>query len=155
MTPENLQDTLCEEIKRITRGVLVQNEGREWCDLNVYPQLTPLAESEDDTSPFPYCTVGLTNNQVTGIREPQKQEVVLYFGICYWDKDRQWQRSVLTMIERIKKRFLTDPLLGPFSCRPEMESALSDEDDVTHPYYFGGMKLTFDMPNYEREDDYC
>lgn len=41
MTPENLQDTLCEEIKRITQGVLVQNERKEWCDVNVYAQLTP------------------------------------------------------------------------------------------------------------------
>lgn len=99
--------------------------------------------------------MGLTGNTVTGIREPQRQEMMLYFGICYWGSDCRWQHAMLTLFERIKKRFLTDPLLGPFSCRPEMDCVLDDEDDTTYPHYFGAMRLVFDLPNYEREDGYC
>ncbi len=155
MTPEILQKELCEEIQKLMEGVILEDEKQRSCRLNVYGQLTPLPQSETGWEPFPFCTVGLTENHVTGIREPQKQDVVLYFGICYWEKDRQWQHTMLTMFERIKKRFLTDPFLGPFSCRPEMDSVLDDEDDTTYPHFFGGMRLTFELPNYEREDDYC
>lgn len=155
MTPEVLQKDLCEEIRNLMEGVILEDENKKICQLNVYEQLTPLPKNESEPKPFPYCTVGLTENHVTGIGEPQKQDVILYFGICYWNEDRQWQHTMLTMLERIKKRFLTDPILGPFSCNPVMDSVLDDEDDTTYPHYFGGMKLTFDLPNYYREDDYC
>ena len=155
MTPEILQKQLCEEIRSLMEGVMLEDEERNPCQLNVYEQTLPLTMKDPERRPFPYCIAGLTDNRITGIREPQKQDVILYFGICYWNEDCQWQHTMLTMFERIKKRFLTDPLLGPFSCNPVMDSVLDDEDDTTYPHYFGGMKLTFDLPNYEREDGYC
>ena len=51
-------------------------------------------------------------------------------------------------------RSLTNPLLGEFICQPKMKSVLDDDDENTYPRYFGGMALAFNLPNYEREDEY-
>lgn len=152
MTPEKLQKSLCEEIRFLMKDVLLEDINRKNTKLNVYAQNLPYRKSEDDLIPYPFCVVSLYTNSLPPEREPQKQVIKLYFGICYWNEDCQYQHTMLTMFEKIKRRFKTNPLMGEFSCNSEIISALDDEDDVSYPYYYGGMQLTFDLPNYERED---
>lgn len=152
MTPEKLQKELCKEIKILMKDVLLEDSNRKTSRLNIFSQNLPYSQNEEDLPPYPYCIVALTTNELPPERKPQKQGVTLYFGICYWNEDCQYQHTMLTMFEKIKRRFKTNPLIGEFSCNDNILSVLDDEDDVSYPYYYGGMQLTFDLPNYERED---
>lgn len=154
MTPERLQERLCVEIKNLVRNIHFEDLNGKQTELNVYPQCLPRKVNEDDPEPFPFCIVKLGDNDVTSIDAAQTQSVVLYFGLYYEKADCQYQHTMLTMMEAIKKRFLTNPLLGEFSCQPKMKSVLDDDDENTYPRYFGGMALAFNLPNYEREDEY-
>ncbi len=152
MTPEKLQKDLCKEIQILLKDVILEDSQKQKSKINVFPQNLPYQKDEEDLPPYPYCIVALTTNELPPERKPQKQGVTLYFGICYWNPDCQYQHTMLTIFEKIKRRFKTNPLLGASSCNDTILSVLDDEDDVSYPYYYGGMKLTFDLPNYERED---
>lgn len=180
LTPESLMDGLMGEVRELARDIRFYNKAGEVANLNVFRQITPLAhgcedediydsflkESEklnqDDTdqpsteigSEFPYCVVKMDTTKVTGINAGRSVDLILEIGIYYDDQDRQYQHSMLTLFERIQRRFLTNPILGAAECVPDMVFAIAPNDEETAPYYFGGAALRFLIPIYEREDEY-
>ena len=155
MTPEVLQNELTKELATLFADIEFRNENDKRVNMNYYKQVFPRKESDDDPDPFPWCIVQLGENKVTNVGlQEQIQEVFLFFGIYYDKYDCQYQHYMLTLFERVKKRFLTKPLLGRyFTALPEITSRMDDEEEATYPYYFGAMSLSFVMPNYDREDD--
>ena len=154
MVAERLQERLCAELSKITKNIDFEDQDGNQSELSVFKQCLPRKENEDDSDPFPFCVVKLGENDVKSVSENQTQTVVLYFGLYYDKADCQYQHTMLTMMEAIKRRFLTNPILGEFTCHPQMRGVLDPEDDMTYPRYFAGMTLTFDLPNYEREDEF-
>lgn len=155
MTPEKLQQDLVNELATLFSDLEFKDTDNKVVPMNFYKQMLPQRESEDEKEPFPWCVVKLRDNEVTGSKDmEQKQDVELWFGIYYDNPDGQYQHMMLTMFEKVKKRFLTDPTLSEFYAEPKILSLLNEEDAKTYPFYFGAMALTFLMPNYEREDEY-
>ena len=155
MTPEKLQQDLVKELATLFSNLEFKDTDNKVVPMNFYKQMLPQRESEDEKEPFPWCVVKLRDNEVTGSKDmEQKQDVELWFGIYYDNLDGQYQHMMLTMFEKVKKRFLTDPTLSEFYAEPKILSLLNEEDAKTYPFYFGAMALTFLMPNYEREDEY-
>lgn len=155
MTPEKLQSDLVEELKVLFSDVEFTDSENNVVPMNFYKQLLPRMESDEENEPFPWCVVKLKSNKVEGPEDmEQKQGVELWFGIYYDGADCQYQHIMLTMYEKVKRRFLTNPVLSEFYAEPNMVSVMDDMDTETYPYYFGAMALTFLMPNYEREDEY-
>lgn len=155
MTPEKLQSDLVEELKVLFSDVEFTDSENNVVPMNFYKQLLPRRESEDEKEPFPWCVVKLKSNKVEGTGDlEQKQGIELWFGIYYDKTDCQYQHIMQTMYEKVKRRFLTDPVLSEFYAEPDIVSVMDDLDTETYPFYFGAMALTFLMPNYEREDEY-
>lgn len=155
MTPERLQKDLVEELSKLFENIEFRNSSGEKCRMNFFEQVLPHKESDDEPEPFPWCVVKLKDNDVKMVGDlNQKQAVELHFGIYYDNPDCQYQHVMLTMFECVKKRFLVNPLFGPFMALPDIVSVMDDLDSETYPFYFGGMALQFEMPNYEREDEY-
>lgn len=155
MTPETLQKKLCAELGSVMKNIAFQDENGDRTKLNIFPQCLPRKHNEEDPDPFPFCIVKLGDNDVVSMDTDQKAAVILYFGIYYENEDCQYQHTMLTMMEAVKRRFLENPILDEFSCDPVMKCVLDDEDEGTYPHYFGGMSLVFNIPNYKREDDFC
>lgn len=177
LTPESLIDGLIQEIAKLAKDIHFYNKEGEERELNLFRQMTPLAEGSEEIydsfsqgepeknpeetdpstepgSEFPYCVVKMDTTKVTGITEKRSVDIILEVGLYYDKPDRQYQHSMLTLFERIQKRFLTNPIFGAAECTPDMVFAVSPNDEETAPYYFGGAALRFLIPNYEREDDF-
>lgn len=158
MTPEKLQQDLIEELAVLFSDLEFRDTDNKTVPMNFHKQMLPKKKSEDEEAPeekFPWCIVKLRDNEVDGTKDmEQKQEIELWFGIYYDNPDGQYQHTMLTMFEKVKRRFLTNPVLSEFYAEPKMISLLNEEDAKTYPFYFGAMALTFLMPNYEREDEY-
>lgn len=155
MTPEKLQKRLCEEIPKLVKNIAFYDQNGKRTPLNVYPQCLPRQKDEDEPEPFPWCVVKLGDTDVVDMAQDQKQAVSLWFGLYYENEDCQYQHTMLSMMEAVKKRFLENPFLDEFSCDAKMKCILDDEDESTYPHYFGGMALFFNIPNYKRKDDGC
>lgn len=155
MTPEKLQEDLIDELKKMFSNIEFTDENGKKDVMNFFKQSLPRKKSDEEPDPFPWCVVALRENKVNDVGDlNQIQDVELYFGIYYDNPDCQYQHTMLSMFEKVKKRFLTNPILGEFSALPDIVSILDNSDAETYPFYFAGMALKFYMPNYEREDDF-
>lgn len=170
-TPEGLVEAVMEEIRCLSEEISFFDVNGDMVGMNVFPQMLPRPqnntedtggipeESEllpvnDTDAEFPYCVVKTDSIKVTGITKSRVVDIILELGIFYDKEDCQYQHSMLSLFEKIQKRFLTNPVLGAAECEPEMVFAISPNDEETQPYYFGGAALRFLIPNYEREDVY-
>lgn len=156
MTPEVLQKELIKELKVLLKNVDLAGESDKKANFNFFEQVLPRRAGEDDPTPFPWCVVRLEDNVVSDVGVlKQVQEVVVSFGIYYENNDCQYHHTMFTIFEKIKKRFLTKPLLGGFfSALPQIQSFVDNHEEDTYPYYYGAIYLQFMLPNYEREDDF-
>lgn len=152
MTILNLQDALAEDVGRILKGIGTKNVFGENVDgVNVYKQDLPIVQSdEDDESKFfPYAIVRLYDGRTEDDDSPWTVTADIHLGVYDADLDNQGHQHVATMIQRIANRFAAEPLLDKkYRAQQDMEWALQDEN--THPYFFGGMRIKFSVPKIGR-----
>lgn len=157
MASQFLQDALKEALEALFRGYRIPNSMGEARDVHVYCQGLPVRQGEDDLEdpallPEPYIIVRTEG----GNAEPDKpMETDVLLVLCVSDDglDRQGHRDVLRMIQTIVKRFCEDPIVGR---RWELKSPIdwTSQDEDTHPYYFGAVRMEFEMtPIYRKEPE--
>lgn len=153
-TPFDLQDALCEEIKKLFADYsLVSADGRT-SKLKVYAQDLPETETYDDdaSDPTPYCIVKLVDGTAGG--SSSSVRTILVF--CARDNahNRQGHRDVITMMFRVYERFAKNPYIENFAFQTDTEGAFewAIQDEDTYPYNIGACKLTFDCPMIIKED---
>lgn len=173
-----LQDALCDEIEEITKDMPFKRYGKpgNGYRIKAYPQDLPIPQKNSENAGnefmdenadeigvfnFPWAIVKLDSGS-TSAPAPQsymRTDLIVAVGVYDDNHDRSGYRGVITAITRIMERFQKQPLLaGKFTCIPidkdEMFSwGLQDED--THPYYYGALKMAFLMQSFEREDKYA
>ena len=155
MTPLDLQDELMEEMKRLFSDHLYKAPTGERVPINVYPQNIPVNETDDDEDPIPYIIVRLNNGDDNGNRDSNNTvKLVIIIGI--WDDalDNQGHRDVLNIIQKVYKRFHTNPNLNNKAVYAgEFNWAL--QEDTYYPYSFGACSLSFHIPAIRREDPFA
>ena len=73
------------------------------------------------------------------------------FGVYDPDASNQGHRHVMTMCQRLLDRYAAEPLLAKrYRAEQDMEWAIQDED--TYPYYFGGVRIKFNIPKIGRRE---
>lgn len=164
MTISNLQDAFVEELQDLfseRKYKKPYSENEERVALKVYSQALPKSFRLEDEEPpelslAPYIIVELDegNSGNTDKAEQVKMRLI----ICIYDdeENNQGHKDVMEIIEQVKNRFLINPLLKNQYRYNEDEGiqwALPDDD--THPYFFGGLDITFEAPTVRKEDDWC
>lgn len=154
MTAEYLQDELVDELRTLFAEELFEKSTGERVPLAVYPQDLPLlTANEDDEELYPYCIVRLVEGNVDGYGSAQTINVVLVFGVYSSDRKRTGYRQVLHLVHKVYSRFAAKQQLGRnYIFTYPVRWQLQDID--THPYYLGGMQLTFDAPAVQTENPY-
>lgn len=163
MIPLQLQDDLMAELKDILKDELFKNESydpededsKEYIPLNIYAQNLPLESSrEEDDNFFPYMVVKLETGGIQDYSSAHEVKVVVVLGLFDDEKNRQGYRDVMHVINVIYERFAKNPMLNhQYMAKLPMNWALQDED--THPYYFGGFEMTFEIPAVKKEDKFA
>lgn len=165
MTASELQRELIEEVEKILRDIETKNtEGETVTGVKGYEQMLPIVadDEEDESQFFPYFIVKLGDGKTQDDDSPWIVTTDIYLG-CYDDsKKANGHRHIINMAQRICDRFAAEPLMNnKFRAEQDMEWALQDED--TYPFYFGGVRIRFNVPkvgrrtpNYgESKDIYC
>ena len=162
MTPEALQDALVKALREEfgADDYLQTNTGAHRAP-NIYKQDVPIPQCDDDEDEdedidaedvlVPYIIVRLSDGTFDDWGEALHVGVTII--VCTYDNspDRQGSRDVLSILSRIFRKFAANPHVGNFTCALPIEWALQAEVE-THPYYFGGMQLSFSCPGVLIED---
>lgn len=164
MTISNLQDALVAELQELfseRKYKKPYSENEERVALTVYSQALPIVVRVEDEEPpefslAPYIVVELDEGD-SGSAEKAEQ-VNMRLIICIYDDDEnnQGHKDIMEIIERVKNRFMINPMLKNQYMYKEDEGihwALPDEN--THPYFFGGESISFEAPAVRKEDKFC
>lgn len=158
LTVLHLQDSLCREIRYILSKMRFPNPLGEQTEMQVFPQALPIEciegrnqeEEEDQEDPYPYCIVRVMDGSCLDAESIVTTNVGI--GLYYNETDNQGHARLLNVINRICHRFLVNPVLDRrYLQRGKIEWVLQEGD--THPYYYGGLSISWKVPGIEREDE--
>lgn len=151
MTPINLQQAIIDDLKKLLTNKVYRNESDIYERLKVYSQDLPVESNREDTDEnnFPYVIVRLIDGEMDNL-EPYEVEVLFLIGVYDKNADRQGYRDVMHVINVILERYGKQAVLdSKYTAKYPFNWALQDTD--THPYYFGGVEITFELPAIKRE----
>lgn len=154
MIPTFLQDDLNEELKEILKDSTFKDTNGERKKINVFSQDLPVESNreDEDEDPFPYIINKLDSGDIQSEESAHEVKVLLIIGIYDEDRNRQGYKDVLHIINKIYERFAKQNVLNKrYVVKVPFRWTLQDED--THPYYFGGIEMSFDIPAVRREND--
>lgn len=153
-TQELLVDLLAKEIEKLTKDMKFPSPAGE-TNLNIFKQLLPMHERKDERkTDFPFVLIKFERSNTSDVKERQSVSIVLGIGLWYGFNDRQYQHYAYHIYNVIMKRFIADNFLENYRCEPEFSFALSPEDEVTHPYYYAAIGMTWMIPGIDREVDF-
>lgn len=133
------------------------------------PSVNPLPEEELDEEEldeetldeeleeqFPYCIVKIDVGKSENAQAAHIISTKLILGIYDDALEASGYKDVLNIIEDIRRRFRTNPILNNrYVIQDEIYWALPDEDEETFPFFFGAMYLDWQAAEYRREDDFA
>lgn len=156
MTALTFMDDLCRELKLLFSDFRFLDESGETTKVNIYQQSLPIPSGEDDPEPFPYIVVRAEYGGKSSPQNPETIKVGFIIGVYDDNLNNQGHKDVLLMIDRIRQMFERNPLLCKKYYRLHAEQhpinwTLQDED--SHPYFFGGIEMTFALPTINQEDE--
>nr|WP_300826546.1 hypothetical protein [uncultured Schaedlerella sp.] len=154
MTALDFQDELAQDVKKILKDIVtVDAAGRRVSGVQVYKQQLPVitTDEEDDSKFLPYAIVRLYSGKTEDDDTPWIVTADIHFGVYDPDASNQGHRHVMTMCQRLLDRYAAEPLLAKrYRAEQDMEWAIQDED--TYPYYFGGVRIKFNIPKIGRRE---
>lgn len=153
MTPLILLDDLKDEMRTLFEHELFRYpEANTEKRLNVYQQNLPRQSAIDsEEEMFPYILIATEEGgQEEGA---PSREAAVDFIIGTWDDnpDMQGYKVVMNVIEKIQRRFGEDSRITKFRAMGESEWKLAN-DETTAPYFYGILRMKFQLPRYERRD---
>ncbi len=154
-TQGQLVTAIADEIRNLVKDIPFPGKDGTYKTMTVYEQMEPYYEDdEDEDDKYPYCVVKYVSSKITGISQREEVTIVAGFGIMYEEADRQYAPYFYHIFNLIRKRFISDNFLNNFRCEPEMSFALSDNDDIRYPYYFGAVYMKWMIPGIDSEIDF-
>ncbi len=151
-TPFLLQDALVDELKRLFADSTYLNAQGELVALNIYPQNLPAKDEENDRDHFPFVIVRMGEVTDEGNSVQSDCNMLLSIGVVDESLDLQGERTILNIIQRIRQRFIANPIIqGVFELDFPVQSSLFDDEDLS-PYFFGYVNTTWKIPAIARED---
>lgn len=152
MIPSELQDALNKELKTLFINQRFLNQDKDLESVNIFSQDLPIESNREDEDEdlFPYIITRLIDGSVD-TNEPYIVRTLLIIGIYDENPNKQGYKDVLHIINMIYERFAKNPILADqFTANMPFSWSLQDED--THPYFFGGIELSFRIPSITRRE---
>lgn len=155
MTPLDLQDALCSELRTLFSDDLFRNSLDEYVPIKVFSQNLPIEKNDDDEDPVPYIIVRLNNGDDDGKKDSNNVvNLVIIIGVCENMKEQQGYRDVMHVFQKIYQRFQEKPKLGDQAVF-NGEFHWANQEDGYYPYFFGACTLSFNIPAIRRVDPFA
>ena len=156
MTPIMLQKALKEELERLFEDFF-SSEKMDYSErpVTIYEQDLPVnIETMEAEGKMPYVIVRIVEGEMEQLEDTE--QVKVYFIFC--SQAPEWNMSgysdVMNMIQRVKERFLKNPVVGDYFTAELPMKWVIQEDDTTDLYYVG-MEMNFHCPGIRRESKFA
>ena len=151
----DLQSTLAKEINEALSDMRFLKASGDEVKITVYKQHLPISnesDEDDELSRAPYAIVRMTNG---GKDEDEPISVNFLIIFCIYDNspERNGHETVLNIIGRLESYLGKKSTVGNFSINPGFDFSLQDSD--THPFYYGGIQMSFDAPKTVKESTFA
>lgn len=153
MIPIFLLDDLKKRLEEIFKDLLFDNANKERVPLKIFKQHIPLKKADKEKMAlYPCIVIKLVEGRQETWDDPQVIPVHLVVGALDDGLNRKGDGEVMSIIQKIQTDFLETPHMErQFSLTKPPDWYIYDED--VHPYYFGGVELTFKQEiNIKRKD---
>lgn len=160
MTNNLLEQCLIKEIEGLSNNLSLKGVKGEERNLKGYPEGLPrmslpqewsqkemddLGDNDPDDALIPYFIVKTT--EISFQDEEASAKLYLFFCIYDYSVKAEGYQTLWNLMNRITTRFRTNTVLGAFYCDKSMRAVIQDDD--TYPYYFGGIEMTWNLPELE------
>lgn len=152
MTPVNLQQAIIKDLRELFFNKVYKDAlSKQLENLKFYSQDLPVESNREDEDEdlFPYIIVRLMEGEMDNLTA-HEVKVLFLIGVHDDASDRQGYQDVMHIIDVILERYGKQAVLdATYTAKYPFNWALQDTD--THPYYFGGVEITFELPVIQRE----
>ena len=164
MTINNLQTTLIGDIEKALELTPLKGASGKGKRIKAYPQALPIVEarlgweteedamyeSHPEDELFPYAVIRIVS---TCSQDDQEQATVyIMFGIFNDDREMAGYYDLLNVIEMVVNRYRTNTVVEEFYCERKMSVEIQQDD--SYPYFFGGIEMTWNLPQLTPEGEY-
>lgn len=156
MTPIMLQKALKEELERLFEGFF-SSEKMDYSEraVTIYEQDLPEdIETVLEEGRMPFVIVRLSEGEMEQPEDVEQVKVVFIFCSEAPELNKSGYVDVMNMIQRVKERFLKNPVVGNYFTAELPMKWVIQEDDTTELYY-GGMEMNFYCPGIRRESKFA
>lgn len=152
MTFMEFRQEVCEEVERLLADVRTMDyDGNLVRGVTAYPGRLPLVTGKALARLFPYAIVRISEGMRRDVVTPWTLTVDIHLGVHDATEDNEGDDFLLIMIQRLVDAFSVNPRLGSWgTIQAPMEIAVQDDDN--YPFFFGGVRLSVDVPALQRGD---
>lgn len=150
MIPINLQGALKQRINSVLSGMKLSSQEEKDKKIEVFEQHIPRkaksSSRNSESTNYP-CVIVYLDEGENGL-----VKVLLIVAVHDTSNDNQGYRDVLNIIDKIYIDLQRNPQIEEtFELNPEsLKWFYNDQDN--HPYYFGWIETTFEVPKILRDD---
>lgn len=151
MTAFAMQEDLVQELKKLFSEFRISKK-QELKKINVFVQDIPFSQNKKDMEEiFPYIIVRLEEGGISN--DKNSCQVVLVFGVCDNDVNRQGYKDLLNMMQEVLYHYATEKIIAQrYSIGNDMEWLIQDGDNL-FPYYIGAITFEVELPVIRVFDD--
>ena len=156
MTPIMLQKALKEELERLFEGFF-SSENTDYSEraVTVFEQVLPEnIETVVEEGKMPFVIVRLSEGEMEQPEDAERVKVIFIFCSQASEWNKSGYADVANMIQRVKERFLKNPVVGDYFTAELPMKWVLQEDDTTDLYY-GGVEMDFACPGIRRESRFA
>lgn len=151
----DLQQELKEAMTELLEDTRYPNPagGTEPPSVHIYDLPVPQTDDDTELSYMPYVLIRTNAGKISNWDsndQIKELTVLLLIGIYNPDLQRTGSQDVMTIIQRIENYLGKKRRVGNFTVGKNFQWVLAEAD--THPYYFGGITVTFEAPRVIKED---
>lgn len=163
MTNNWLTQCLIRKVEELSEHIGLTGINGEKRSLKGYPEAIPqmtlapgwgetesgsLGDADPEDALMPYFIVKTT--EISYQEEGAEAKLYLLFCICDQSERMEGYQTLWNLLNRITGHFRANAVLDAFYCEKAMKAVVQEED--TYPYFFGGIEMTWNLPDLEEEE---
>ncbi len=145
LTPYFLMQGIADAMRNVFKDVYM-GDNREQA-VNVFEQALPISTSADDMPEFaPYCIVRISDGSILEANGSETVNVLLLFCVMSEQLDMRGYADVLHLMQMAKQYLLEHSVISRAFCIVPESIQWSLQQEESHPYYLGGITLSYHAP---------
>lgn len=163
MTALNIMDGLVERLGEALKDFPLKLRTNDTTPFKIFRHKIPerlnkkfdYSKKDTHNDVYPFCVVKIDKGKKEANVSNQESIFNILIGVKNEAHDGEGYDDVMTCIQAIWNDLNENPIVAKFNkIKYEVEWALDDNDEETHPFYYGVIRLVFESPSMQYTGGY-